>query len=127
MLRTGLLFLLASVRVHAATCEDLAKLKLPHTTVERAEMVAAGGSTLPSTLIQNSWAGSNEVLPAELPAFCRVLLKSRPVTDSEIAVEVRLPIKGWNGRFLGVGNGGSAGQINWRAMSRPLSRGYAVA
>lgn len=127
MSRILLLFLLAYLRVHGATCEDLARLKLPHTTVERAEAIAAGASTLPSALNQNTWAGSNEVLPAGLPAFCRVSLKIGPVPDSEIAVEVRLPIEGWNGRFIAVGNGGTAGQINWRAMSLPLSRGYAVA
>jgi feruloyl esterase len=127
MPRTGLLLLLAYLPVHGGTCENLVKLQLPHTTVERAETVAAGAWTAPSGLFQNTWAGSNEVQPGDLPAFCRVSLKISPVPDSEIAVEVWLPVRGWTSRFIAVGNGGAAGQINWRAMSRPLSRGYAVA
>jgi feruloyl esterase len=127
MFRTGLLLLFASVCLHAAPCDDLARLNVPHTAVERAETIAAGAFALPSALYQNSWAGSKDVVPARLPPFCRLLLRITPVADSEIAVELWLPLQSWNGRFVAVGNGGTAGQINWRAMSAPLSRGYAVA
>src|SRR5215218_9561752 len=105
MLLATLPFLLSAVAVNGTNCDDLARLKLAHATVERAGVVAAGASVLPSRLIQNPWAGSNVVSPAELPAFCQVLLKIHPVADSEIAVEVRLPMQGWIGRFVGVGNG----------------------
>jgi feruloyl esterase len=127
MLRLGLLLLLTYLPIYATACEDLRKLKLPHATVEKAEIVAAGASTLPAVLVQNAWAGSSEVPAPRLPAFCRVLLGIHAVPDSRITVEVRLPTGDWNDRFIAVGNGGGGGQINWRAMSRPLSRGYAVA
>jgi feruloyl esterase len=34
--------------------------------------------------------------------------------------------KTWNGKFVGIGNGGSAGFIAYSQMAEPLSRGYAV-
>ena len=45
---------------------------------------------------------------------------------SEIHFEVWLP-KTWNGKFVGVGNGGAAGLIFYFFMAEPLTRGYAVA
>ena len=38
-----------------------------------------------------------------------------------------MPGQGWNGKFLGVGNGGWAGNISYPAMAEALGRGYAVA
>jgi hypothetical protein len=113
MFRIGLV-LLSSACVYGAVCEDLAQLQVPHSAVEHAETVASGALKLPSRLYQNAWAGNSEVAPIDLPPFCRVLLKITPVSDSEISVEVWLPVQGWNGRFVAVGNGGTAGHINWR-------------
>ncbi len=43
-------------------------------------------------------------------------------------MEVWLPaVSAWNGKFMAVGNGGLAGEISYRQMGEPLSRGYAVA
>lgn len=39
--------------------------------------------------------------------YCLVALTLKP----NIKVQVWLPKKGWNGRFLGTGNGGSGGKI----------------
>jgi len=47
------------------------------------------------------------------------------VPDSEIRFEVWLP-KTWNGKFAGIGNGGTAGFIFYPDMAEPLKRGYAV-
>src|ERR1700744_2760725 len=41
-----------------------------------------------------------------LPSFYRVALTSKPTAQSDIKIEVWLPEKTWNGRFLGTGNGG---------------------
>ena len=51
----------------------------------------------------------------------------RPTSDSEIKMEVWLPIQGWNGRLQVVGNGGWAGNISYPAMARALAGGYATA
>ena len=61
-----------------------------------------------------------------LPAFCRVTGILEPTADSRIRFEVWLPKEGWNGRLLGVGNGGYAGTINYDQMAKSLRLGYAT-
>jgi hypothetical protein len=106
----------------SGSCERLSSLKLPDTTIATAETVAAGAFK-PST------AGE----PAEgrgfrsVPAFCRVAAAIAPTSDSDIKVEVWLPVAGWNGKFQAVGNGGWAGTISYAAMGRALEAGYATA
>jgi hypothetical protein len=100
----------------AAACENLAALKLPNTTITIAQSVAAGRFTPPyGNAIENA------------PAFCRVAGVIQPVPDSYIRFEVWLPASGWNEKYLGVGNGGFAGSIDFRAMGENLKRGYVTA
>jgi feruloyl esterase len=68
-----------------------------------------------------------------MPAFCEVTVAISPVPGSHIQSIYRLP-DGWNGRMLGLGGGGWAGQIalfptrpNVLTASVGLPRGYAVA
>ncbi|HEY1986334.1 MAG TPA: tannase/feruloyl esterase family alpha/beta hydrolase [Terracidiphilus sp.] len=63
----------------------------------------------------------------ELPAFCRVTGRLRPTGDSDIHFEVWMPAEGWNGRFLGTGNGGFAGSIYHAQLAAYLKRGFATA
>ncbi|WP_157979172.1 tannase/feruloyl esterase family alpha/beta hydrolase [Rhodoferax ferrireducens] len=61
---------------------------------------------------------------ANMPSFCRVSARVNP----EVNVEVWLPVKDWNRRFLGTGNGGFAGSIqSYPVMADGLRRGFAVA
>src|SRR6185436_18156975 len=47
---------------------------------------------------------------------------------SNINVEISLPdAEKWNGRFLGLGNGGAAGKINSGSLAGPTAAGFAVA
>lgn len=62
-----------------------------------------------------------------LPPFRRVAAVLHPVPGSNIGVEVWMPVDGWNGRFLGTGNGGGAGKIGYSNMVNGLKRGFAVA
>src|SRR5215472_4924937 len=59
-------------------------------------------------------------------AFCRVQISIVPTHDSDIKAEVWLPITGWNGKFLAVGNGDAAGAISYDDMGEALARGYAT-
>ncbi|MEP7338057.1 MAG: tannase/feruloyl esterase family alpha/beta hydrolase [Acidobacteriota bacterium] len=111
------LFALMSGPVAAATCEGLADLKLPNTTITAAQSVAAGGFRL---------AGATAVYK-ELPAFCRVAGVIKPTSDSEIKFEVWMPSAGWNGKFHGIGNGGFAGSLSYSGLAGALARGYASA
>jgi len=101
--------------VAAATCASLAGLALPDTTITVAEPVAAGTYTAPDGKVF-----------ANLPAFCRIAATLTPTSDSNIKIEVWMPYSGWNGRFLGGGNGGIAGLIDYGFLFF-LTLNYAVA
>jgi feruloyl esterase len=58
-------------------------------------------------------------------AFCRVQGVIKPSADSHIEFEVWLPASGWNGKYVGVGNGGFAGDINFAQLAEAVRNGYA--
>ena len=60
---------------------------------------------------------------AGLPSFCRVVGRIHPEAGSDIGFEVWLPQGGWNGRLHGIGVGGFAGLIDYRALSLALKGG----
>lgn len=111
---------------HAADCAQLSTLKLAHTEITLAESVPAGGLKLPAGSA-GAGPGAPPVDYTHLPAFCRVAGTLRPTADSDIRFEVWMPESGWNGKFVGVGNGVWAGSITYSALIEPLSRGYATA
>jgi len=92
-------------------CASLSALTLPHTTITSAVAVREG--TIPAVGL--------------VPARCEIKAIMRPTKDSEILLRVWLPISGWNGKYLQLGNGGWAGAIDASAAVDPLRRGYAVA
>ena len=117
--------LLAATTAFAAgpSCENLASLTLPQTTISAAQLIAAGAFTSPGAGARGT--AQNNAFKS-LPAFCRVAATLAPTSDSDIKVEVWLPASGWNGKFLAVGNGGWAGSISYPAMAEALARGYAT-
>ena len=95
----------ATARAETA-CEDLKVTKLAH-----AEVTSATVETLKS--------GAQA---------CRVLVTSRPSKDSDIRIEVMIPLgSAWNGKFAQVGNGGLAGAIPAAAIKARAEQGYASA
>ena len=73
---------------------------------------------------------------ATLPSFCRVMAALRPTSDSDIRIEVWLPLpraegtpgqNAWNGKLQSVGNGAWAGTLPYPAMATALATGYAAA
>jgi len=97
--RRPILFLLSIAPGLAASCEEMAALKLPATTITRASV--AEGS-------------------------CQVAATLRPSADSDIKIEVWMPVNGWNGKYQAVGNGGWSGAIGTRGLQQAVSRGYAA-
>ena len=104
----------------AGTCDSVKSLSLGDTTVDSAQMVAAGAFSEPGG------RASGGTPFAGLPAFCRVALTARPSSDSDIKIEVWLPAANWNRKYLAVGNGAWTGTIAYPAMADALRRGYAT-
>jgi feruloyl esterase len=93
-----------------------------------AQTIAAGALTLPTPLPAAGPRGGLTLVSAkDLPEFCRVAAVTKPSKDSAIKFEVWMPTSNWNGKFMGLGNGGMAGSISYGSMTAPLSRGYATA
>ena len=123
----------------AVSCESLAKLALPDTTITMAQPVAAGefklpqrgggpgGQAEPAAPAGGQPTGMAPVSQASHPAFCRVAATLKPSIDSNIKVEVWLPLSGWNRKFAAAGNGGWAGRIAYNGMLPALQNGYATA
>ncbi len=102
-------------------CVDLQHELLNNGSVTRAELVPAG-SFDPA----GNYSAQASGLYADLGEFCRVSATLTPSLDSDIKVEVWLPVIAWNGRYMGVGNGAFTGSVRHSAMAAPLARGYAV-
>jgi feruloyl esterase len=103
-------------------CEALAQLPLSNATVIAAEPVPAGGFTPPGP--------ANAAVAATyktLPAFCRVTARLTPTPDSDIRVEVWLPLAGWNRKVQAVGNGGLGGTMPYGPLAVAIRAGYAAA
>jgi len=130
--RSGVIFsavllligLASAAPAKAASCESLASLSLPDTTITLTQIVPAGSFVLPP----GTPPGPPGVPPPRfdnLPPFCRVAATLKPTADSDIKIEVWMPVSGWNEKFQAVGNGGWAGVISYGALGLAVGRGYA--
>ena len=117
----ALFVLFAAPSFAVSRCESLAELKLPDASITSAQEVAAGAFVAPPNQTGQPMSAK------DLPAFCRVMLTLKPAKDSDIKVEVWLPLEGWNGKYRGQGNGGFAGSIIYPGMGFAISEGYATA
>ncbi len=103
-------------------CAKLASLNLRAAKVVSAATVAAGAFTPPDSSMLSP---AQRALFGHLPEFCRVQVMATPSTDSAIPIEVWMPVKQWNGKFRGQGNGGFAGSIDFFGPAVALMQGYA--
>lgn len=100
----------------SAKCAALNALTLPEVTSIHAEEVTSGKFKPPT--------GAEFT---ELPHFCRVLAEASAAEGSHIRIELWIPSAGWNGKFLGTGNGGGAGKIYYPPLRSGMRRGFATA
>ncbi len=100
-----------------AKCRSLVNLRLRDTTIVSAVLVDDPAATFKSSAL------------SDLPPFCRVVARVKSAPDSDIGVEVWLPVRNWAGVFHGNGNGGFAGTLSagYGSMLSGLRRGYATA
>lgn len=99
----------------AMDCRHLAGLHL-----DKGKITIAG-------IVSSGFAAEDLPVTKGLPAFCRVAATLKPSPDSNIRIEVWMPVFGWNGKFEGTGNGGYAGSIDYWALAAGVRAGYAVA
>jgi len=113
----ALLSLAALPAARAATnCEDLKRFNLSNASITAVQSVPAGEFTPPE----------GRAIP-NVPSFCRVAITLKPSSDSDIRLEVWLPLSNWNSKFQGIGNGGFAGSIGYTQLANAISHGYATA
>lgn len=111
----GCLHLLATASAQAASCSELTELSLPDMKILAAAEVPAGSFVPP---------GGKAVT---VPGFCRVQVEATPAVASRIGFEVWLPAKAaWNGKLLGVGNGGYSSVLDYATLADGLGRGFAT-
>ena len=101
----------------ADECSAALASALPDVRIQKAELIQP----------QPTWESprgsvSGRIQKVTVP-FCRL----QGVIETEIAFELWLPTRNWNGRYLGTGNGGDAGFINYDDLSRGVQRGFATA
>jgi feruloyl esterase len=84
------------------SCESLASVALPNTTIESA------------------------AVDANTPDVCRVAaITTHPPAGDRIRIWVAIPMSNWNGRFLGTGGGGFSGG-NAGGVNQPVALGFAA-
>ena len=119
------LLLAAAGPAAAKDCADLAGAALPDGKIISATLVPAGEFQPPPSGFGPPPGVAGSGFKA-LPAFCRIQATLTPTPDSDIKVEVWLPASGWNGKFVGIGNGVWAGSISYPELGRTLAQGYAT-
>ena len=84
------------------SCESLASVALPRTTIESA------------------------AIDADNPGICRVTaFTTHPPAGDRVRIWVAIPMTNWNGRFLGTGGGGFAGG-SAAGVNAPVAVGFAA-
>jgi feruloyl esterase len=80
--------------------------------------VLAGGQVLSAQAVTSGF---------DAPPFCRVRARLRPSAGSQVGVEIWLPLRGWDGRYVQLGTGGFAGTIPEAGLAAEVRRGSAAA
>jgi hypothetical protein len=119
LLASGVTANAASAAAAAGDCAGLKGKAPPDAEITAATLQQAGPFVIPPEF--------GPARTVQVAAVCRVQGVLRPTPDSAIAFEVWLPAEGWNGRFLGVGNGGFAGSIGYGNLVMAVQGGYAAA
>lgn len=97
-------------------------MDIPH-QIEKLQNITMENTEIVSVSYEDS--GTFHQIP-DTPHFYRVVLRSTPGAGSLIYTELWLP-EDWNGVFVGLGNGGMAGDVWHELIAGYVRRGYAAA
>jgi hypothetical protein len=104
-------------------CESLASINISGASITTAKAIAAGEFVGPP----QAFSGRDlSAFYKKLPAFCEVTVHAKPSADSDIVIEVWMPLTGWNGKLQGLGNGGFAGLIDNYELGASIAKGHAA-
>lgn len=112
----------ASCVYAAVPCESLTSATLQGGAITAAHVVAAGQYAPPS----GGGRAEGKEAYLKMPAFCRVEASLKPSSDSDIRIEVWLPLEDWNGKLLETGNGAFSPALSYSVMAQALKAGYAA-
>jgi feruloyl esterase len=113
---TGLIASFAGFVSGAAVAQDAcAPFAAARPTLDNTTIVSVAGVS----------AGVPAGAPGRAPAHCEVQVSISPVAGSKIGAVYRLPAN-WNGKVLGLGGGGFAGDVRAASAAEGLARGYAT-
>lgn len=127
-----LLFLAFAAVSPASYAQETSVVAAPAASVTRDEALLAlkiESGTIISAIRDDSpsFTAPDKKVHNNLPPRTVVKIALHPAKGSNINVEIWLPDSAkWNGRLLGLGNGGAAGNINPTRFFSPLAGGYAV-
>ena len=107
----------------ATSCETLASISLPETTITSAQLVPAGGFVPPTP---GRGAAATASPFSSLPAFCRVQAAVKRTGDTDVKIEVWMPAQGWSGDFQPAASGFGGGTIGYGGMTQVLRTGAAT-
>ncbi len=118
--RRGRLFLLGSAAAFALAAPPQAAAAQAPSDAQCAALARPG--LLPDTAVSAA-----RIVPeaGRVPAHCEVTGVASPVAGSRIGVVFRLPAE-WNGKIIGYGGGGWAGNVRIETAAQDLARGYAT-
>jgi len=126
VLGAALIVWIIATTASASPCETVTSIRVEYTTITAATIVRAG------TFAPRLAPYADPIPPkafVSLPEFCRIEGAIAQTADSHADFEVWLPTSGWNGRYMGVGNGGSGGFVNYApnvSLAWALSNGFAA-
>jgi tannase/feruloyl esterase len=98
-------------------CDRLKSLAMPNAKVTAAAVVPAGP-------FRCDWCTADQTV--DVPASCRVTASMKSTTDSDIEMELWIPLADWNGKLLGVGNANFCGGEDTPRMALGLRQHYAA-
>jgi feruloyl esterase len=100
-----------------AHCVALANLFLPDTRITLAQAIRPS----PTYTVPGTERPQRGPVTVTVP-FCRVAGTVAPA----VQFEVWMPLRDWNGRFVGLGIGGFSGALAYDQLSQMVAGGYAV-
>jgi feruloyl esterase len=109
----------------AASCESLASLSLPNTTITSAQWIEGGALMSPAP--RRGGEGAAAVFK-DVPAFCRVSGSIKRAGDTDVKIEVWMPAQQqWNRHLQPAASGFAGGTIGYAEMAQLIKGGSATA